>query len=402
MRKTLSDRGVAALKPRPKRRAVADPELRGHWIRVQPSGAKSYVAVTRTPDGKQVWTTIGPVDRQLTIEQARERAREILGRVRAGLPAIEMRGESFAAVASNWVKRYVEPNGLRSRQKIIWLLDRHVLPAWQDREFVSIKRSDVAALLDHIEDEHGARQADYVLTTVRSIMSWYATRHDEYAVPLVRGMQRQSAKAQARARILNDDELRIIWRAAEADGGAFGAIVRLALLTAQRSRKVGAMRWADIDGDEWIIPAEPREKDTGGTLILPEAALDIIWAQPRIGNNPHVFAGRGDGAFQGWGKWKTSLDRRIGPDVAPWVIHDLRRTARSLMSRAGVRPDIAERVLGHSIQGVEGVYDRHRYTDEKRDFAGAAGGPDRGNCPWAHRRARQRHAARAEKISNVN
>jgi len=47
------------------------------------------------------------------------------------------------------------------------------------------------------------------------------------------------------------------------------------------------------------------------------------------------------------------------------VIHDLRRTARSLMSRAGVRPDVAERVLGHALQGVEGIYDRHCYSDEK-------------------------------------
>ena len=49
------------------------------------------------------------------------------------------------------------------------------------------------------------------------------------------------------------------------------------------------------------------------------------------------------------------------PEVPPWRLHDLRRTARSLMSRAGVRPDIAERVLGHAIVGVEGVYDRHSY-----------------------------------------
>ena len=55
------------------------------------------------------------------------------------------------------------------------------------------------------------------------------------------------------------------------------------------------------------------------------------------------------------------------PGFKPWVIHDLRRTARSLMSQAGVRPDIAERVLGHAIAGVEGVYDRHHYNDEKSD-----------------------------------
>ena len=381
MRRTLSDRAVARLKPRPKRYAVADPELRGHWVRVQPS-AKSFVAVTRTPDGKQVWTTIGPVDR-LTIAEARERARDILNRVRAGMPAIEARGEAFAAVANNWVRRYVEPDGLRSRGKIDRLLRVHILPAWQDREFVAIRRSDVATLLDHVEDEHGARTADYVLTTVRSIMGWYATRNDDYAVPLVRGMHRQSTKAQARARILNDDELRRIWQAAET-GGVFGAIVRLCLLTAQRSRKIGGMRWTDIVDDEWRISAEPREKETGGVLVLPEVALAIIRAQPQIGGNPFVFAGRGDGPFQGWGKWKASFDRRVGPDVGPWIIHDLRRSARSLMSRAASPGSRRAGARAQHWRGRGNLRSAQLQVREGRR-AGAVGGADRRNYPQFER-----------------
>jgi len=70
MRKTLTDKGVAALKARATRYAFPDPEVRGHWIRVQPSGAKSYVTVTRGPDGKQQWATIGATD-SMSIEVAR-------------------------------------------------------------------------------------------------------------------------------------------------------------------------------------------------------------------------------------------------------------------------------------------------------------------------------------------
>jgi integrase len=51
--------------------------------------------------------------------------------------------------------------------------------------------------------------------------------------------------------------------------------------------------------------------------------------------------------------------------ITGWTLHDCRRTARSLLSRAGVRPDVAERVLGHVMGGVEGVYDRHSYREEK-------------------------------------
>ena len=239
--------------------------------------------------------------------------------------------------------------------------------AWTDRPFLSIRRSDVATLLDHVQDNHSARQADYVLNVVRSIMNWYATRNDDYMPPIARGMRRQNPGAQARARILDDDEIRSIWKPAEANG-TFGAIIRMCLLTAQRRTKVAAMRWSDITVDgEWTIPNEAREKDAAGTLLLPEIALKIIRAQPRLGDNPYIFAGRGDGPFRRMQREQGNVRRQVGRRQCRWVLHDLRRSARRLMCRAGVRPDIAERVLGHAIAGVEGVYDRHSYRDEKAD-----------------------------------
>ena len=376
MRKRLSDKGVAALKPRAARYAVPDPELCGHYIRVQPSGAKSFVAVTLDPNGKQVWTTLGVCD-VLTITEARAKAREAIKRVRAGLPAREPKAETFGAVATNWLKRHVEPNGLRSRKEIARLLERHILPAWGDRAFSGLRRSDVAALLDHVEDNHGARQADYCLNVARSVMNWFAARNDDYTPPIVRGMRRQNAHAQARARVLADDEIRAIWKQAEANG-TFGAIIRMCLLTAQRSRKVSAMKWSDISLDgEWSIPEEAREKGTAGSLVLPDAALEIIKAQPRMGDNRFVFAGRGNGPFRGFSQAKAAFDAKLPTEA--WVIHDLRRSARSLMARAGVRPDIAERVMGHAIVGVEGVFDPALLPRRKGRCAETTGSADRGN-----------------------
>jgi integrase len=363
MRKTLTDKGVAALKPRVKRYAAPDPQLAGHYIRVQPSGAKSFVTVARDPADKQIWTTIATTN-VMSIAEAREQARDVVKRVRAGLPAVEPKGETFGDVAANWLKRHAEANGLRSSREIRRLLDVHVLPLWKAREFTAIRRSDVAALLDDVEDNHSPRQADYVLNVVRSIMNWQATR-SEYNPPLVKGMKRQ--KVASRARVLDDDEINQVWEATEGNG-TFGAIVRMCLLTAQRSRKVAAMKWADYSDDtgEWSVPKEAREKDTGGTLVLPEAALAIIRAQDRIGDNPYVFAGRGDGPYRGFSAGKATFDAKV-PSVPKWTIHDLRRSARSLMSRAGVRPDVAERVMGHAIVGVEGIYDRFSYRAEKAE-----------------------------------
>ena len=243
----------------------------------------------------------------------------------------------------------------------------HVLPVWGDRPFLSIRRSDVATLLDRVEDNHGARQADMVLTVVRSIANWFATRNDDYTPPVVRGMRRQDQKQHARARVVDDHEIRLIWKAAETSG-TFGGILKLALLTGQRRTKIASMKWSDVSPDgEWTIPSAPREKDTAGTLPLPQIALDIIRAQPRLASNPHVFAGRQGGPFSGFSVTKTAFDAKLPADMEPWVIHDLRRSARSLMSRAGIRPDISERVLGHALTGVEGVYDRYAYRQEKAD-----------------------------------
>ena len=92
MRKTLSDKGVSALKPRASRYAYPDPQLAGHYVRITPNGAKSFAAVTRDPDGKQIWTTLGPTER-MTIATARELAREAITRVRAGSRHSRQEGE---------------------------------------------------------------------------------------------------------------------------------------------------------------------------------------------------------------------------------------------------------------------------------------------------------------------
>jgi integrase len=367
MRKTLTDAGVRALKPRAARYAHPDPELAGHYVRVQPSGTKSFVAVSRDPSGKQIWATIGSVD-LMSVAESREKARAAIKRVMSGKPAFEIlaKAETFADVVTEWRTRHLERNGLRAAREINRLLIVHILPAWGAREMVSIRRSDVAALLDRVEDGHGGRSADYCLTIARAIMNWHAARRDDYSPPIIKGMRRQSTSAQARTRILDDDEIRRVWTTC-GELGTYGAMLRMLLLTAQRFDKALTMAWVDLDAEGvWRIPTvSKREKPHGGELKLPRLARDLIAALPVFEGNPFVFAGRGQGHSNGHSKNKARLDRLSG--VTDWVVHDLRRTARSLLSRAGVRPDIAERTLGHVQPGVANVYDRHAYFDEKAD-----------------------------------
>jgi integrase len=285
---------------------------------------------------------------------------------------------SFKAVAETWLKQYVEKKRLRTQDEIERILRVYVYPSWERRPFFEIKRLDVNVLLDRVEEKHGAPQADCVLKVLRSIMNWFATRDDNYSSPIVKGMNRdkRDASERARDRILTDDEIRKLWTAT--DGmDRYGAMVRMLLLTAQRLSKVSAMRWDDISEEGvWTIPSEAREKGNAGELKLPKLALDIIRAQPQVDWNAFVFASsarprRGKSADRStppdsFGKRRYELDERLG-DIEHWTLHDLRRTARSLMARAGVADNIAERTLGHNIGGVHGIYNRHAYFDEKSE-----------------------------------
>jgi integrase len=367
-RRGLSDKQVKALPRRAKRYAFSDPAQAGHFVRVMPDGPPhSFVVVCRDRLGKQVWTTLGSSG-VLPIEQARERAREVIRRIKAGLPAVEpppvalVAPDSFQSVAETWLKRHVIPRGLRTRPEIERRLTKYVYPAWAERPFREIRRSDVAALLDHIQDRHGPQQADSCLGDIRSIANWFATRDDLYVAPFARGMRRTDARQRSRTRILTDHEIGEVWRAAE-HNGVYGAIVRFALLTAQRRQKIIELRWDSIKDGTWHVHRAEREKGAPEQLILPPLALKLLDELPRLAGNPYVFAGRNNGHFTGMPHGALQFHKKL-KGVAPFWLHDLRRTARSLMSRAGVAPHIAERVLGHAIKGVEGVYDRHRYGAE--------------------------------------
>jgi integrase len=105
---------------------------------------------------------------------------------------------------------------------------------------------------------------------------------------------------------------------------------------------------------------------------LSKAAVAVL---PADDGCKYVFSTDGKNPISGWSKFKVAFDKAVLAELRKqdpeakalpdWTLHDLRRTARTLMSRAGVNTDIAERCLGHVIGGVRGVYDRYEYRDEK-------------------------------------
>jgi integrase len=175
-------------------------------------------------------------------------------------------------------------------------------------------------------------------------------------------MQRVKAKDTARSRILSDDELRAVWKAAVETETPFAALVRFLLLTAARRSEAAEMKWTELENGSWCLPAERNKTKQELCRPLSKAAQAVLDEIPRIQGCDFIFTSDGRRPISGFSKFKLAFDEQCG--VSDWILHDLRRTARSLMSRAGVNADIAERCLGHVIAGVRGVYDRHEYRDE--------------------------------------
>jgi len=267
--------------------------------------------------------------------------------------------ETLRAVCEEWAAR--EAGRLRTGKDRHAILERLVYPALGDRPLTDIRRSDLVRLLDRIEDERGPAAADRTLNIVRSVFNWHASRSDDFRSPIVRGMARIKTHERARTRILTDDELRTVWRTAEGQG-AFGRFIRFLLLTGARRSEAAGMRWAELDGADWTLPAARNKTKLDLLRPLPPQALAMLGER----DGEFAFTNNGDGPIRGFDRLKVRFDRATGP-MERWILHDLRRTARSLMSRAGVQSDHAERVLGHVIGGVRGVYDRHSFYDEKAD-----------------------------------
>jgi integrase len=221
--------------------------------------------------------------------------------------------------------------------------------------------------------------------TLRTIFNWYALRDESFVSPIVRGMSRVSWKKIARKRVLTDDEIRTLWRALDMTAPPFRQLVRLLLLSAQRRDECTKASLTELKGDLWTIPPERYKTELEHTVPLSALAMEQIAEAVRTDTDKdedaqrgsYVFSTRhGRAPFNGFSKSKLRLDAEMlrllrehdrKADLKPWRLHDLRRTGKTLMSRAGVRPDISERVLGHVIRGVEGVYDQHDYLAEKRE-----------------------------------
>jgi integrase len=382
-RQEFDDDDVKALTlPRGKtRHAFPDPEQRGHYIRLT-LGSKAFYAIGRDPWGKQVWTFIAATD-DMPIAESRLRCVEINKRLKAGKPAVEPppppppEPETFKAVAQAWFK--AEVKGVwRTADKAEWRLERYVYPQFGTQLFTSLKRSEIAVWRRGTASAHGKRTAELAHGQIRQICDWYAEDHDDYVSPIQKVKKKRRVLDNddedvvddngSRARVLDDDELRAVWRVCEEDGGRWASLIQFTLMSGgQRLDKYLRMLWSDITPDQtWVVTRKRRAKGVGGKLKLPPQALEILRRQPRLANDEHVFPSNRYGGLLSASRGMEQLRRKL-PAMPAWSHHDVRRTWRTLAERAKVDEKVSERTLGHKLVGIKGIYNRYHYEPEKAD-----------------------------------
>jgi integrase len=353
MRVALTDKFCARAKP-------------GEWFDEKATGLALWVGKNRktwnlhfSKDGKRGRIALGHYP-AITLAAARRAALEGKDKAEAGQP---IQADLIGAMLDEFLLRYAE--SLRSAAYIKDVIERLLKPEIGSIALSDIRRSHVAAMLDRIADENGPVMADRTLAIVRKAFNWHAARDDDFVVPIAKGMARTKPSERQRDRFLTDAELRSIWNAKTERGLAtFQRYVRVLLLTALRRKEASKGHQREIKEGLWLVPAERMKGKTEFVVPLTDAAL------AQLGDTKGFLFSTDGGAtpISGFSRFKASLDEACG--VKDWTLHDLRRSARSLMSRTGVSPEIVERCLAHKIGGVRGVSDHSASLAEKRDALG--------------------------------
>ena len=383
MAKPLTAIAVTNARAKAARREIPDGGCRGLYLLVQPSGHKSWHLRYRSR-GRPVNLTLGPtligtcaesnaapqLDTPLSLAAARELATRTLREIQAGHdPAAEKRkrrelehaaeADTLQAISEEFLRR----EGPRLRTLSQRKSDLELLyPSLRRLPIDQIRRAQFVREFDRIADQRGPVRASRVQTATKALLNWYSARSDYISV-LTRTPQRISIQEHARSHVPSDVELRAILLAAERDQ-LFGSYLLVTILTATRRSESAGLRRSELSpgGRTWIIPGSRYKNGKDCLVPLSERAQAIIASMPVLGD--FVFTANGTCALGNFAERNKAFDAACG--VRGWVIHDLRRAARTLLSRAGISADIAERCLGHSLTGVRATYDRHEYETEKR------------------------------------
>jgi integrase len=401
MRKTLTDRLLRSLRPRANHYDIMDGIIPSLGVRVLKSGKVTFTLHGRFPDNPHFTRRALGLYGELTLLQAREKAREWLKLIEQGVDpqahqeqqrraAERERQNTFAAVAEDFIRDKLP--GERKGREVERDIRREFIPVWGKRPITQISSRDVREVI-RAKAQSAKPQARNLLGYVKRLFAW-AVDQDCYGLEDSPAAALKPSKIVGDKvsgdRILSDLELFALWRAAERTPYPVGPVYKLLMLTGLRLNEVADAHWAEFDpaGKLWVIPKERMKGKNGKarahTVPLTEDLLALLGKLPRFGHGDFLFSTTA-GISSVWmsSKVKARMDarmlrtlrtlaRRRGEDPAKvqlsdWINHDIRRTVRSNLSRLKVTEEAREAVMAHVRPGIKGSYDLHDYFDEKRE-----------------------------------
>ncbi|TQF27452.1 hypothetical protein UNPF46_30800 [Bradyrhizobium sp. UNPF46] len=337
-----------------------DGTLKHFGIRISSGGAKSFIVLL----GSGRRQAIGRYP-TITLAKAREKAKAILaertlGKHRPNSISWKKALELYLAEA----KTKNRPRTYKEYERAL----RRYFP-FGDTKLADITKQDISAKLSRLSDTPS--QQKHAAVYLKTFFNWAI--NEEYLTTNHLHSFKQG-KAKRRKRVLNDDELRAVWFAADQVDGLFGVIVKLVLLTGQRRGEIAGLLDTFFSHNQQTVtlPGSLTKNHLEHTFPVGQMASAIISKQLTSDDrrrSAFLFPSRisDERPFNGWSKCKRELDKLA--NIAPWTLHDLRRTFRSGLGRLGVRPDIAERLVNHvsSRSEMEETYDLWTYLPEMRE-----------------------------------
>jgi integrase len=414
----LTEQRIAKIEPEPGQKdcLVFDDEQRGLAVRASSKGSRTYLC-QYTLHGQKYRVPLGACS-ALSLTKARQAAAAVMGDVAKGRNPATDRKEAAAAERAKRARDRLTLRVLIEDWKRFHLVGRRqsyadeavraLHSAFADRlddAAEDLDRAAVVRALDTLarrrkrKDGDGAKQRGMAMTGRtaaygRAAYAWAVKRGAVAVNPFAALPIGESVTK--RERVLSDQELAEIWRAAGDVAAPYGSIVRLLILTGQRRGEVAGMVWNEIADDltAWTMPGQRTKNGAVHTVPLSAAASVIIKATlpadtkeakrvvAELQSAGALILPGEKGAYAGWSKAKRALDKAIGAarakaagksgkaaPIEPWSIHDLRRTVATGLQRLGVRLEVTEAVLNHisgSRGGIAGVYQRHDWAAEKR------------------------------------
>ena len=344
---------------------VFDDALPGFGIWVRAGGSQTWVFQYKT-GAQHRRVTLGRVS-AIEPATARKMASELYAKVRLGADPAGERAETQGHAAETFgacVRTYLTWQQQRLRSGSYRHIERHLnsnFAALHGIRIDQLNRREVAAQLARMADR--PTETNRTRASLSAFLNWCV---GQGLLETAAALPTNTYGETARERVLSTAELRAVWHALPGCGDDYSDIVRLLALTGARANEIGGLRWEEIDFDRGVIvlPAQRVKNGRRHEIPMAPAVAAILKARPQNGR-PTVF-GTGRGGFTGWSHAKARLDQAAG--IAPWRIHDLRRSCATMMAEIGVQPHIVEAVLNHISGhkgGIAGVYNRAVYSEEK-------------------------------------